>query len=77
MATCRCAKHPPLNNRKHIYLYTKNPIGYPNAATICGNINCHNVGLIWLTQDEENAYQNNNRRLFDMAGTHIIKVQVH
>ena len=75
MATCRCKSHPPRNNRVNHFIHTKEPVGYPNTSSICGNAVCQNPGLVWLTDNEEYLYQNNNQRAFGLD-TGRIKVKV-
>ena len=60
MALCRCKDHVP-KGRTKTYVSTANPVGYPGTAVICGSKDCQNPGLIWLTQVEDNSYQNGTR----------------
>ncbi|PYP86667.1 MAG: hypothetical protein DMG65_18435 [Candidatus Angelobacter sp. Gp1-AA117] len=50
------------------------PIGWPNSAVICGRESCRKPGLIWLTLEEEYAYDN-GERIFELP-TRSIKVLV-
>lgn len=62
MAICRClARHSPPATRQTTtpyvgYVY---PVGYPNTAAICGRedpLPCNNPAVIWLTNNEMQAY---------------------
>ena len=58
---CRCNEHPPANDKEHIYTYFAEPVGYPNTSSICGRVNCPNVGYIFMTNDEVVAFSNGKR----------------
>ena len=64
MALCRCKEHPA---KRTYYTHYVEPIGYPKTSSICGIANnkktCSNPGLIWLKEDEVQAF-NNNVRIF-------------
>lgn len=80
MALCRCKeKHSNPKGRAKDYVLSVEPLGYPeNTSSICGikddKVNCTNPGLIWLTEDEKNEY-NNGVRIFAYA-TNVCKVKV-
>jgi hypothetical protein len=62
MAICRCINQPPVGRTKK-YVRSIEPINYGNGSMICGRKDCTNDGLIWLTKDESNDY-NNGIRIF-------------
>lgn len=66
MAICRCEEHAPSNNRTKEYTHYVFPLGYPHASSICGGISkrCQKTGLIYITIEEFNAFQN-GQRVFD------------
>lgn len=75
MALSRCKQHGNPNGRNgNEYLENVEPIGYPNTSTICGRVNCNNSGLIWLTQNEFNLY-NQGIRVFSYSNN-TTKVKV-
>ena len=73
MSLIRCMKHPlkatTLDRTGHVL-----PLGYPNAAVICGNGGCEEPGLAWLTRDEADAHKA-GRRVFDI-GNDVAKIRV-
>jgi len=73
MALVRCKQHGKPRGRK--YVTSKLPAGYPNqCAAICGREGCPNVGFVWLTADEKNAYVK-GARIFNLP-TCSARVQV-
>jgi hypothetical protein len=61
MALARCEQcGKPQPNKRH-YVNARQPVGYPNTALICGRKGCHNPGLVWLEQREEQEYQQGTR----------------
>lgn len=54
MALCRCKEHKPRRGRHQ--QGPINPIGYPLTSSICGNRNCNNPGVIWLSLEELESY---------------------
>ncbi len=42
---------------KRRYIHSVRPVGYPDTAIICGSLSCLEPGLIWLEQDEAQAYR--------------------
>ena len=73
MATCRCKIHQPTNEQHH-YLHYACPVGYPNTSSICGRINCNDVGYIFLTEDEVKLFYD-GQRIFEFP-TQAEKVAV-
>jgi hypothetical protein len=62
MAICRCLKeHSPPHGTAAQYLVYVLPLGYPNAALICGVPDCPQPGVIWLDAAEEAAYKQGAR----------------
>lgn len=60
MASVRCRRHTP-NGRTRNYTAPVLPVGYPNAATICGSFPCRQTGLIWLDESERRAFDRGER----------------
>jgi len=78
MALCRCKeKHSNPKGREFEYVESKYPIGYPNdTSSICGIKDCENAGLIWLTQQELDEYNDNEEnRIFSYLSA-VSKVKV-
>ena len=61
MALVRCPKHENPRGKKHTYVMSVPPVGYPNTAAICGLRGCEEVGLIWLDDAESQAYHKGQR----------------
>jgi hypothetical protein len=40
---------------------TKEPVGYPDTALVCGSVSCDEPGLIWLEKHEDAAYEKGQR----------------
>ncbi len=75
MALCRCKEmHANPEGRTNPYVVSFKPIGYPNTSSICGRTNCENNGLIWLTQNELDLY-NQGIRIFKYSNNNS-KVKV-
>ncbi len=72
MALCRCKElHNNPNGRKdNLYVLEFEPMGYPNASSICGIKGCSNPGLIWLNQKEKIKYDN-KERIFEYTNNTI------
>jgi hypothetical protein len=68
MAICRCLRlHSPPHERSGAHVGYVLPLGYPDAALVCGATGCTEPGVIWLQADEELQYKNGNR-IFRGAG---------
>lgn len=60
MALVRCLdRHSPPAGRRHRYVCSVQPVGYPNTALICGIPDCNNPGVIWHDQNEKEKYKKN------------------
>lgn len=76
MAIVRCENHG-LNfpRTKHPYHpIPMKPVGYPKTAAICGLINCHNPGMVFLEKDEFDAYSKGER--YFSVKTYTVKIMV-
>ena len=73
MAVIRCAAHQP-NGRTRSYVFTAEPVGYPDTALVCGLKQCKTAGLAWLEAHEHDAY-NRGERIFE-AFTATMKMRV-
>lgn len=63
MALVRCLdRHSPPAGRRHRYVCSVQPVGYPNTALICGIPDCNNPGVIWHDQNEKEKYKNGERK---------------
>ncbi len=63
MAIVRCANHEPIGRTK-TYAGAVEPVGYPETAVVCGLKQCDKPGLVWLDQDEIDAYERGERVFF-------------
>ena len=62
MAIVRCEDHPVrLDLATNKYVKRAKPLGYPNTAAICGRTHCEKPGLVWLTEEELNRFNNGIR----------------
>ncbi len=65
MALVRCGtcggKPAGRGQYKRTYVRHVLPIGHPRSAVICGTPTCEKPGLIWLEQDEAQAYGRGER----------------
>ncbi len=76
MALCRCQICGVKKSRsKKNYVTTVDPIGYPNAAVICGIAKCTNPAKVWLDDNDLIDYQN-GLRLFGKTVTSMVKIGV-
>ena len=74
MAIVRCEKHPVnLTRATNIYVKRVKPVGYPVTAAICGTHSCEEPGIIWLTDEEFDAYRQGER--FFRVKTYTVKVR--
>ena len=80
MANVRCKEEhsEPLirNARNRQYVARVEPLNYRNTAVICGTIGCTQPGLVHLDGEEWLAYQQENRRIFDLFETSATKFRV-
>ena len=75
MAIVRCEKHPVrLELATNRYVKRAEPLGYLNTAAICGIKHCQEPGLVWLTNEELDQF-NNGERYFGVK-TFTVKVKV-
>ena len=74
MALVRCEQHGHPKGRTTAYVRSAEPVGYPDSAAVCGLKDCDNPGLVWLTQEESDAYAE-GERIFQLA-TYAVKVKV-
>jgi len=73
MALVRCIEHRPQKG-KHEYVISLESVGYPDTAAICGRPGCENSGLVWLTEDERQAYLDGQRVFRIMTNAAQIRV---
>jgi hypothetical protein len=60
MALCRCLEmHGKPEGRATSYTAYLHPVGYPDTALTCGL--CDNPGVIWVNDQEVEAYKNGER----------------
>ncbi len=59
MAIARCERHTPTGT-KHNYRAYALPIGFPETAAICGRVGCEESARVWLTNDDQVAFQRAN-----------------
>lgn len=75
MAIVRCKKHPVrLDLATNRYVRMAEPFGYPNTAAICGIAHCNEPGLVWLTDEELDQFNNGNR--YFRVKTYTVKIKV-
>lgn len=75
MAIVRCKEHPVrLDLATNRYVRIAEPLGYPNTAAICGIGHCNERGLVWLTEEELDEFNNGNR--YFRVKTYTVKVRV-
>ncbi len=75
MAIVRCREHPVrLDLATNRYVRIVEPLGYPNTAAICGIARCNEPGLVWLTDEELDEFNNGNR--YFRVKTYTVKVKV-
>lgn len=75
MALVRCVEtHGRPTGRKHNYVMSVKPVGYPETAAICGREGCEYPGLVWLTETERAAYRKGHR-IFSVP-TAAVKIKV-
>lgn len=74
MALVRCEQHGNPKGRTTDYVRSAEPVGYPDSAAVCGLKDCDNPGLVWLTEEENNAFEE-GERIFRLA-TNAAKVKV-
>jgi hypothetical protein len=59
-----------------MYTHRHDPLSHPDSDVICGSLGCENPAHIWLTEDEENAY-NAGQRVFELPiHTRAVKVRL-
>lgn len=76
MALSRCEKCGKPQGRQNNYVYSVEPIGYPDTSSICGRNACDKPGRIWLNEIEYEEYQN-RRDIFNFANnTTKVKVKL-
>ena len=74
MALARCEKHPA-QGRSKSYVTARIPIGYTASAVICGRPYCTGNAKIYLTQEEENDYQQGQKIFSYDSNVAKVKVQ--
>ena len=74
MALVRCESHGRPEGRTQTYVKAVRPVGYPDTAAICGAKDCNRSGLVWLNEDEKNAYDR-GERVFSVP-TAAVKIKV-
>ena len=60
MALVRCEAHKP-EGRSYNYVKLVKPLHSPNEALICGVKGCLKRGLVWLCEEEADAYYKGER----------------
>lgn len=60
MALVRCGDHKP-EGRNYTYVKLVEPLDPPNEAIICGIKGCLKRGVVWLCEEEANAYDKGER----------------
>lgn len=79
MALVRCetcgVKSPGHGKYVRNYITHVPPVGHPNSSIVCGRTNCTNPGLIWLEDDEAQAYKNGQRIFRLETGTTKVRAQ--
>ncbi len=56
MALARCKQCGKPKGRTKSYIRSVNPVGFPDTAVICGSSACENPALIWLDENETQAF---------------------
>ena len=75
MAMVCCERHGAPRGVTHTYGASVRPVGYPNPAVICCRGNCHNPGLVWLNEVDQDNYNNNHEREIIIWGMSV-KIRV-
>jgi hypothetical protein len=76
MVLARCDMcDKPKGRKGNMYVVAAEPLGYPNTSTVCGTSGCENPALIWLTDEENNAYHRGQRVFRFATSTSKVKVQ--
>lgn len=76
MALVRCHVHGRPRGRTQVYVLEVKPVGFPQTAAICGLKRCENPGSVWLTAEEESAYEK-GQRIFEVPNAAVkIKVEL-
>jgi len=73
MAIARCERHTPTGTKRNYRAYAL-PIGFPETAAICGRVGCEESARVWLTNDDQVAFQK-GQRIFNIR-THSAKLRV-
>ncbi len=69
-----CKAHRLDEEKSRERLHPVEPVGYPEAAALCGAVKCEEPGLLWLNADELADYERGVRVFYVPSGA--IKVGV-
>jgi hypothetical protein len=73
MALVRCEEcgiqHAGTGTYTREYVRSVVPVEYPETALVCGRANCHHPGMIWLEQEESEAFDAGERVFRLQTGT--------
>jgi len=79
MALVRCescgVRPPGSGHFTRTYVRNVRPLGHPHSGLICGTPTCKQPGLIWLEQDESDAYDAGERIFHLQTNTTRIRAQ--
>jgi len=74
MALVRCEAHGRPQGRTQVYVLGVRAVGFPQTAAMCGLKGCGNPGLVWLTAEEQAAYER-GQRIFEVPNA-AVKIRV-
>jgi hypothetical protein len=74
MALVRCERCGRPKGRRHAYVVSVKPVGYPETAAICGSTGCERPGLVWLDEREKAQYER-GQRVFSVPSA-AVKIKV-
>lgn len=77
MALARCSGHGKPEGRRWIYVDPpRRPLGYPTrSAIVCGREYCSKPGLIWLTKEEFEQYNEGHRWFYFHSDTAKVRLR--
>lgn len=69
MLIALCESHGPPKGRVRKYVKQPvRPVRFPNPAVLCRRKNCEDEALIWLDEQDWQAYQEDHQRVFEPIG---------